>query len=81
MLFIIKLKHVKKFSLEHDHLINILLKKVKEKIRYVCLDLTDYYHTLKGKKKKGLKRKFKSLCLYFVNSSQHNSPWLILSSF
>lgn len=52
MLFIIKLKHVKKFSLEHDHLINILLKKVKEKIRYVCLDLTDYYHTLKGKKKK-----------------------------
>lgn len=57
MLFIIKLKHVKKFSLEHDHLINILLKKVKEKIRYVCLDLTDYYHTLKGKKKKRLKKK------------------------
>ena len=74
-----KIKTHEKFSLEHDHLINILLKKVKEKIRHVCLDLIDYYNTLKGKK--GLKRKFKSLCLCFVNSSQHNTPWLILDSF
>lgn len=56
---------MKKFSLEHDHLINILLKKVKEKIRYVCLDLTDYYHTLKEKKK--LKKKILKPLFYTLS--------------